>query len=612
MPFAQWLARLRGLIDARTDRPGGSAPHSADVVGSEYRRWVEQYDRLSDAEADRIRNLSNELASRPPISVVMALGATREPFLAEAIASIRAQANPHWELSIAHDERTDPDTRAMLDELCRTEARVKLAATPAGSGLGERIRAGFALTSGEAVCIMSPRDRLRPHTLYMLAAELAKTPEPDLVYSDEDTIDSEGRRQTPYFKGEWNLDLFYSTDFAGRFAAVKSVSIREAGGFCDADGAEVYDVLLRMLERKPDLTVRHIPHILYHRRAEPTAGRDDGAAGACRSLHSHFIRLGKGDIAVSPVSPAHRRVVWPVPSPAPLVSLVIPTRDRVELLRECVDGLLNRTYYKNIEVIIVDNNSSEAESFQYFADLKDEKRVRVLNFPGEFNFSAINNFGVSAAKGQIIGLINNDIETIEPGWLDEMVGHAVRPDIGAVGALLYYGDDTVQHAGVVLGIGGVGSHIHKRLPAGEPGYFWRARLAQDVSAVTAACLVMRRDVFEKVGGLDAENFRVAYNDVDLCLRITDAGYRIVWTPFARLYHLESASRGDDKTAERRARLEREKAAMMRKWGNRLSNDPYFSANLSLCHIDCRIAFPPRVIPPWREPLAVAPTPQTRY
>jgi GT2 family glycosyltransferase len=246
----------------------------------------------------------------------------------------------------------------------------------------------------------------------------------------------------------------------------------------------------------------------------------------------------------------------------------------------------------------VDNDSREPKTQAYLSGLAADPRVRVLPFPGDFNYSAINNFGVSQCIGEVVGLLNNDLRVFEPGWLHEMVSHAVRPDVGAVGAMLYYPDDSVQHAGVVLGIGSVASHLFKRHKPDSTGYHCRMALAQDLSAVTAACLLTRRDVWDKVGGLD-ESLAVAYNDVDFCLRIREAGYRVIWTPFACLYHLESASRGAEDDPGKRARFESEKARMRKRWGNRLSNDPFYSPNLSLTSVDCRPAFPPRVQPPWR-------------
>ena len=277
--------------------------------------------------------------------------------------------------------------------------------------------------------------------------------------------------------------------------------------------------------------------------------------------------------------------------------MVVPTRDRVDLLRVAVEGFLHETNYANLEVIIADNESSEPETLSYFAKVSTHPRVKIVKCPGPFNFSTINNLAAAQATGSLIGLMNNDLKVLEPDWLRRMVAYAVRPDIGIVGAKLLHGDDTIQHAGVTLGIG-TASHLYKSFPQDAAGRNGRLVLPQDVSAVTAACLLMRREIWDEVGGLD-EDFPVAYNDIDLCLKVRDAGYRIVWVPDVLVYHLESQSRGRDVTPEKRARLDQDKARLVERWGTKLSRDPFHSPNLSDRHIDARLAFPSRVSPPWR-------------
>src|SRR5690606_24899046 len=283
---------------------------------------------------------------------------------------------------------------------------------------------------------------------------------------------------------------------------------------------------------------------------------------------------------------------WPLPATPPKVSLIIPTRDKVELLRMCVESIFSKTTYPDFEVVVVDNQSSDPDALAYLAELEELERVRVLRYDAPFNYSVINNWAVSQCDGEVIGLVNNDIEVISPGWLEEMVSQAIRPGIGAVGAMLYYPNDTIQHAGVVLGVHGVAAHLYCGMPRGYPGHGGRALVTQSLSAVTAACLVVRREVFEQVGGLD-EQLQVAFNDIDFCLRVRQAGYRNLWTPFAELYHHESASRGKEDTDEKKERFLGEVRCMQKRWDSALLEDPAYNLNLSLSSLCCEPAIPPR-------------------
>lgn len=317
---------------------------------------------------------------------------------------------------------------------------------------------------------------------------------------------------------------------------------------------------------------------------------------AVQALFSRSDRLPAPTI--SSLGDGLHRLLWPGPSSRPLVSIVIPTRDGVKLLRTCVSGLIHGTAYDRIEILIVDNESTDPETLSYFGDVVTDRRVRVLPFAGAFDYSAINNYGVAQTSGPIVALLNNDIAVKESRWLDEMVAHAIRRDVGAVGAKLLYRDDTIQHAGVVLGIGGVASHIFKRQRADGGGYNGRLKVTQELSAVTAACVLIRRDVWDLVGGLDRD-FPVAFNDVDLCLRIRSAGFRVIWTPEACLYHLESASRGREDDQAKRERFNKDKARMLDRWGPTIADDIFYNPNLSLRSTACEAAFPPRVKAPWR-------------
>lgn len=540
------------------------------------------------------------MASRPLISVLLPLAAGDRAFVRRAIAGVMAQLYPEWELCIAGD----PAVVGSVARMTTLGGGVKLADAGAKPSFAAAFNAALAIATGTFVTLVRAGDKLAPHALYLLAVELGRDPQTAILYSDEDTIDAGGRRH-PRFKTDWNPDLLLGHDAIGRLAAYLRDIVARIGGLRSGlDGAEEHDLALRASEQVGPDRIRHIPWILYHRRGATRPGGADGAAipaeAHCRATAEHLARTGTA-ARVTPLSGHRVRVHRLLSDPQPGVSLVVPTRDQVDVLRRCVNGLLNETDYDELEVVIVDNNSTQADTIAYFADLAAVPRLRIVSYPGPFNYSAINNFGVAQARHGLVGLLNNDIEVIHPDWLQEMVSHAVRPEVGAVGAKLYYPNDTVQHAGTILGPGGAAGHAFRHFPRAAPGYCSRLLLTQNLSAVTAACMLFRRQVFEEVGGLDEVNLPVAFNDVDLCLRMRENGYRIVWTPFAELYHLESVSRGSDLEPDKIDRFRREVKYLTERWRAVIAHDPYYNPNLTVDGEDFTLAFPPRIPLPWRDP-----------
>ncbi len=426
------------------------------------------------------------------------------------------------------------------------------------------------------------------------------------VCSDEDKLDTKGVRRDPYFKPDWNPDLFLSHNLITHLATYERGRVIEIGGLREGfEGAQDYDLALRYCEGLDDGEIAHIPHVLYHWRAIPgstAAGpeeKDYAAEAGRRAVNEYFERAGSGAVAELVRGRGTTfRIKHPLPDERPLVSIIIPTRDQVAILKQCVESLVDGTGYKSYEILIVDNLSRDQRTLDYLESLADSGIARVLRYREPFNFAAINNFAAARARGSILCFLNNDTEIVEGRWLGEMVSHAVRPEIGAVGAKLLYPNDTIQHGGVILGIGGFAGHAHKGLPRDSPGYVCRATVTQNMSAVTAACLVVEKKLFDAVGGLDEKRFAVACNDVDLCLRLREAGYRNVWTPFAVLYHHESASRGYEDTPEKKARFEKEVSAFREAWGDLMQNDPAYSPNLTLQTEDFALAWPPRASRPW--------------
>jgi GT2 family glycosyltransferase len=404
-------------------------------------------------------------------------------------------------------------------------------------------------------------------------------PDCALVYSDDDELDHSGQRTAPRFKPDWNPDLLSSSHYLGQVSLYRRDRLLEIGGYRPGfAGAEDYDLCLRYTNNLPGSAIRHVPQITCHCRpkGETVAGTTAHDSGK-RALEDFFA--GRGVFVEDGPAPQHYRIRHPLPDPLPLVSIIIPTRDQGNILAACIDSIVRKTTYSNWEILIVDNQTTEPSALAYLETVQLDPRIRVLRYDKPFNYAAINNTAAMQARGEVLALLNNDVEVITSDWLEEMVGHALRPGIGAVGAKLLYANNTVQHAGVILGLGGIAGHGHKYLSADAPGYCHRAVVAQNLSAVTGACLVVRTSIFTEVGGLD-EYFAVAFNDIDFCLRLLERGYRNVFTPYAKLYHHESLSRGQDNSPAKHAVFVRESSLMQQRWKDILAQDRAYNPNLS--------------------------------
>lgn len=574
-------------------------------VPSEYQGWIECYDTLTDADRDAMREQMSDFQRKPLISIIMPVYNTPEQWLRLAIESVRKQIYPHWELCIADDASTFPHVRKLLQKFQGMDARIKVMFRSSNGHISAASNSALGMASGEFIGLLDHDDELSEHALYMVVDEINRFPAADVIYSDEDKLDDLGRRNDPYFKPDWNPDLFKSHNLITHFGVFRTSLAKEIGGFREGyEGSQDWDLATRIIERVPDVHIRHIPHVIYHWRAIPGSMAHGPAEKnytnkASLKLLNDFIQRHNLDAVAEVSRDVCFRIKYGIPKPSPRVSLIVPTRNGYGLLKVCVESLRKKTSYSNYELIIIDNQSDDARTLDYLENLQRRPDVKVLRYDAPFNYSAINNFGVKNASGEIVGLLNNDLEVISPGWLDEMVSHALRPEIGAVGAMLYYPNNTIQHAGVILGTGGVAGHTYHGQPRGYAGQKGRGYIIQNLSAVTGACLLMRRDVYDEVGGLD-ENLPVAFNDVDLCMRITGKGYRILWTPYAELYHHESATRGYEDTPEKQARFRKEVEYVQRRWGDRLLFDPAYNPNLALQGGPfIRFSYPPRVTKPWK-------------
>lgn len=563
----------------------------------DYDVWIRKYDSFTPHRLATLQQLAKGTpCTQAAVSVLMPVTQSDPQDLQARIDSLHGQLWREWELCIAADAPCGQATQKVLRDRVGSDKRIRVASSRPGSPVNAFNRALESATASHVV-VMGDGVELRRHALLELAALLHRHPDVAFAYADEDWEDVDGRRVQPYFKPDWNPDLLRSHNYIGPFAMIRRDLVLEVGGLREGfGGSALHDLFLRCTERLQRSQVHHVPQVLYHRRAtlgvlspdwNGDAIDDDGA----RAVVEHMGRLGiDAGVEANPGRTFH--VKWPLPSAPPKVSIIIPTRDRVELLRICVGSILEKTSWQNYEIVVVDNQSSRRDTRDYLDSLRSHERIRVLTDDAPFNYSAINNRAVAQCDGGLVCLLNNDVEVISPAWLEEMAGHALRQEVGAVGAMLYYPNDTIQHAGVVIGMHGAADHVHAGRPRGWAGHGGRARVAQELSAVTGACLLVRRATYLRVGGLDT-CLAVAFNDIDFCLRLRQCGLHNIWTPHAELYHHESASRGSDDTPERRTRNASEVAHFRQRWAVMLQADPAWNPNLSLHARGSELAFPPR-------------------
>jgi GT2 family glycosyltransferase len=575
LPAAVWSRRK-----AKNGPPPDERHLSECTPPDEYRRWIARHE--PDA-ATLARQRLHRFARSPKISIVVPVYNPPATFLEAMIASVQAQTYANWELCIADGASPAPHVRPILDRVA-ADSRVKVVHLPTNAGIVGNSNAAADLATGDYLALLDHDDTLAPFALHTVVAAINETPDADFLYSDEDKIDTYGDRVEPNFKPEWSPETLRSRNYICHLTVLARSLYQTIGGFRPGyDGSQDYDLVLRATERAQRIV--HIPHVLYHWRmhaqstAANTGSKNYAFDAGKRAVGEHLERSGiDGSVHDGPI-PGTYQVVYHLRS-QPLVSIIVPNKDQPGLLARCVESLA-RSSYANYELVIVENGSQLPETHAYYAELRKQPHVRILEWSRPFNYAAVNNFAAAEARGDFLLFLNNDTEAINPDWLEAMVKVAAQPGVGAVGAKLYYADDTIQHAGIVVGMGGVAGHSHLFYPRAAQGYMQRLRITQNVAAVTGACLLMPRAVFEQVGGFD-EGFVLAFNDVDLCLSVLKAGYRVVWTPDAELYHLESKTRGYEDTAEKQARFKREYDLFHLKWGQFLkAGDPYYSPHFRL-------------------------------
>ncbi len=548
-----------------------------------YGPWYEQYiPGKEELELQKSRHWNKKYK----ISVVVPAYRTPELFLRQMLDSLLDQTYDNWELCIADGSPEDKGMEEILEEYADKDSRIHFQKLEKNLGIAENTNAAFAMASGDFVGLLDHDDLLAPNALYEIAAALERDEMTDAVYTDEDKVTAElDEHFQPHFKPDFNLDLLRSNNYICHFFVVRKKLVEQAGGFRrEFDGAQDYDFIFRCVEKARK--VAHVPEILYHWRTHKASTADNPASkmyafdAGKRAIEAHLDRMGvKGRVSHTK-DLGFYRVEYPVDG-EPLVSVIIPNKDEKESLKKCLDSVMELTSYSNYEILIIENNSTSPEIFQYYEELKTNEKIRVIVWEGEFNYSAINNYAVSYANGEYLLFLNNDITVINPRWMEELLGHCQRKEVGAVGAKLYYPDDTIQHAGCVIGMGGIAGHMFVNMPRSRTGYLHKASVQQDMSAVTAACMMMKKHVFAQVGGF-SEELKVAFNDIDLCLKVRQAEYLIVYNPYAELYHYESKSRGIEDNKEKVRRFQREIEYIRCHWEEILKEgDPCYNKNLSL-------------------------------
>lgn len=550
-----------------------------------YKAWLKRH-----SPSAGVLKLQRErkFAFSPKISIVVPLYKTPEIYLTEMIESVRNQSYSNWELCLSDGSGEDSPIAHILKKYEAMDERIKVVYNKEQLRISENTNEALKVCTGDYIAFADHDDLLAPNALYECVYLLNKEPSTEIIYTDEDKIDMNGKEHfMPHFKSDFNIDMLCSTNYICHLFVVKRDVYEKAGMLNpEFDGAQDYDFVLRCVEKSEK--IRHIPRILYHWRAhknstaENPESKNYAFVAGKRAIQAHYDRMGiPAEVEETQYKGIYRSKYRLTDTP--LISVIIPNKDHISDLEKCIRSLEEKNSYRNLEIIVVENNSEEEETFAYYKELEQRNpKVKVLFWEEKaFNYPAINNFGAEHASGDYLLFLNNDTEVVNEDCIEELLGYCQRSDVGAVGARLYYDDGTIQHAGVIVGLGGIAGHPFSKAVHEDPGYFGRIIMAQDYSAVTAACMLVKKSVFQQAGGFD-EGYAVAFNDVDLCLRIRKAGYLIVYNPYAEMNHYESKSRGYEDTEEKVKRFNSEISLFEKRWKKFLEHgDPYYNPNLTL-------------------------------
>ena len=555
-------------------------PQSEDL---KYQQWLNKnYPRKADLH--QMAETLSIFHHKPVISAIVPVFNPTERFLREAIESVLQQIYPYWELCIADDASSKPHVREILQEYLARDKRIKVAFRSENGHISRASNTALELATGEFIALLDHDDVLTPDAFYEAVLLLNRFPDADMIYSDEDKIQEDGQLREPFFKPDWCPDSFLSRMYTAHLGIYRRSLIDKIGGFrVGYEGSQDYDLVLRLTEETDKIF--HIPKILYHWRIHDNStasnlANKNYATDAAKKAISEALSRRKESATVLPAPGGYHLVRYDIQD-FKLVSIIVPTKDLGDTLDNCLKSIFEKTRYPHYEIVLIDNGSTEARALEVIDQwrIREPNRFKCepLNIP--FNYSKLNNYAVKHSNGDYLLFLNNDTEVLREDWIDAMVEQAQRPCIGAVGGLLLYPDDTIQHAGVIAGIGDVAGHSHKYYSASANGYFGQIQTINNYSAITAACLMCRRDVFEAIGGFE-EELTVAFNDVDFCFKIVEKGYRNIYLPYVVLYHYESKSRGYEDTVEKLLRANSEIKYMQQKWKSRIERDPCYNPNLT--------------------------------
>lgn len=560
--------------------------YGIELIGMDaYKIWISK-NEPDTAALEGQKRLAGEFSPRPKISIITPVFNPDKKIFIEMLESVVKQTYDNWELCLA-DASTEAYAREIIERYAGRDKRIKTRYLEANKGIAGNSNEALSLAAGDFIALLDHDDTLAPFALFEIVNAIIKNPDADFIYSDEDKISKNGKRRLdPYFKPDWSPDTLRSCNYITHLSVFRKELIDRLGGFREGfDGAQDYDLILRASEQARHIF--HIPKVLYHWRVARGSAASSlhnakpyAYEAAKKALKEHIMRSGsEGEVSDGVFHGAYN-ISYHLSS-LPSVAIIIPTKDKVGILKKCVESVLSLSTYNNYTILIVDNQSEDQDTLKYYCAIERDPKIKIIKYGEKFNYSAVNNYAVKHVNSEYIIFLNNDTEVISCDWIENMLGFAQRQDVGAVGAMLYYPNETIQHAGVILGLGGIGGHPFVSFKRSSSGYKGRAKIAQNLSAVTAACMMVRKEVFLEAGCFD-EGLSYAFNDVDLCLRIRQCGYLVVFTPFAELYHHESLTRGRDNTPEKQERFQNEIKLFRLKWKLILeAGDPYYSPNLTL-------------------------------
>ena len=562
-------------------------PDSIEYQEQRYKEWIEK-NTLTQQQLNEQKNKKFEY--NPQISIITPLYNTPKEFFVEYIESIKNQTYSNWEICLVD---ASSKTLDYIHEVICDDPRIKYKKLEKNKGISENSNEAIKIANGEFIALIDHDDIISPNALYEIVEHLNKRPETDFIYSDEDKFEQNlENRYFPFFKPDFSPDFLRSNNYICHLSVIRKTIINEIGGFRkEFDGAQDYDLFLRITEKTKK--IHHIPKILYHWRVHNLSTAQNmntkmyAIEAGRNAIKEHCDRIGLQAEVENETPLGLYRVKYKVQG-EPLISIIIPNKDSLAYLKNLIKTIEKSTY-QNYEIIVIENNSEKKNIFKYYDIIQKNPKIKVVHYKEKgFNFSKLNNFGVQYANGEYLLLLNNDIKVIIPSWLEEMLALCQREDVGIVGAKLLYKDKTVQHAGVVLGMGGIAGHVNRTISDKSPGYYGRVKVINNFSAVTAACLMTKKELYKKVQGLD-EQFKVAFNDIDFCMKIRKLNKLVVYTPYAKLYHYESKSRGYEDTPEKKKRFDGEIALFENKWKKELEQgDPYFNINFDIYSEQCEI------------------------